>query len=452
MTDLTKTPEKLTCRRSLALAAVLGCMPFAQASEQSESNGFIEDSHLGIHFRNAYWSQNNDRGARDTQVWSQGVFAKFESGFTQGKVGFGVDAIGKWAVRLSGGTGHAGASESERLMGGMFALDNSPNSKGLRSPKDSYSYGGGAFKMRYSNTTIKVGDIMPELPVVAYDHIRTLPGSFSGTLITSREIKGLEINAAHFTAQNGAPYSSHDAENLDSLNVLGGHYDVSDNLGTSLYFSKMKDRVSRRYADLNYRMPFSGDRSLTSKFTIYRSKFDRDFVESYTASDGKPGLKESRTNTIWSLQETYAFGPHAVTLGYQQNTGDEGYVYDIGDGPGAITVGNSYHSDYNLKHEKSLKLGYDLDFAHYGVPGLTWNSAYIYAWDVDTNGRTVDPVKTDSRANEKEFYNQVTYVVQSGRAKDLSLRARNSLYRTDSANGSNTMEWRLYIDYPLNIL
>jgi len=42
--------------------------------------------------------------------------------------------------------------------------------------------------------------------------------------------------------------------------------------------------------------------------------------------------------------------------------------------------------------------------------------------------------------------------VQSGPAKDLALKARNSIYRTDNSYGTDLNEWRLFIEYPISIL
>jgi hypothetical protein len=44
-------------------------------------------------------------------------------------------------------------------------------------------------KFRISNTVLKYGDQMPALPVLNYDDGRLLPESFTGTLITSKEIR-----------------------------------------------------------------------------------------------------------------------------------------------------------------------------------------------------------------------------------------------------------------------
>lgn len=59
--------------------------------------------------RNAYIKRDYRDGLPDKAEWGQGIIATFESGFTQGPVGFGVDGIAQYAVRLDGGRGRSGA-------------------------------------------------------------------------------------------------------------------------------------------------------------------------------------------------------------------------------------------------------------------------------------------------------------------------------------------------------
>lgn len=435
----------------LALAVAAGGAQWAQASEQSESKGLIEDSKLNLLLRNSYWNRDYNEGKADQRIWGQGIIATFESGFTQGLVGFGVDAHGKLGIKLSGGGGTAGDYAGT----GFMAAENDVNSKGVQPPRSHWSHAGGALKARFSNTVIKYGEQSPELPVLAYDGTRLLPQYFSGALITSKEIAGLELNAGHFTAENGAAFSSRDkglSGDLDTINLFGGSYSFNDNLSASLYFSDVQDVAKKKYANIDYTLPLHDEQSLNFDFNIYKTDYDKKFVESYTESDDGPGVRESRDNTIFSLAGKYSFGPHALTLSYQQNSGDEGYQYDIGDGGGTIFLPNSYYSDFNAKHEKSAQLAYDLDFAQYGVPGLSWRSAFVYGWDIDTSSGGIKTADTDTSAKEREFFNQVQYVVQSGPAKDLSFKARNSINHADKSYSPDLVEWRLFIEYPLNIL
>ncbi len=75
----------------------------------------------GSLLRNAYIKRDYRDGLPDKAEWGQGIIATFESGFTQGPVGFGVDGIAQYAVRLDGGRGRSGAGGIDFSPGMMMA-------------------------------------------------------------------------------------------------------------------------------------------------------------------------------------------------------------------------------------------------------------------------------------------------------------------------------------------
>lgn len=100
--------------------------------------------------------------------WAHGIIGRFESGFTQGTVGFGIDAFAMEGLKLDSGDGRRGARSS---------VDVLPHNKGQ--PEDSYSKVGGAAKVRFLDTVVKVGDGFHRrlsLPM----GIPTSPGEFPG--------------------------------------------------------------------------------------------------------------------------------------------------------------------------------------------------------------------------------------------------------------------------------
>lgn len=424
----------------MALAVAAGTSQMAVASQQSESKGFVEDASLDLLLRTTYFNRDYKDGEDDVRSLGQGFITSFESGFTQGTIGVGVDAFGLLGVRLDGGSGYNYPA--------MFEFDSDGD------PVRDVGQAGAAVKFQFSNTVVKYGDQMPFMPVLAYDDSRLLPESFTGTLITSKEIEGLELNAGRFTADSSMQSSSHDDVGLKSIDVVGGTYAFTDNLSASLYYADNEDVAKKKYANVNYVMPFSSDQSLTFDFNIYRSDYDKDFIQAATTvtdSAGNvttPGVRESQDNTIWSLSAKYSVGAHAFILAHQRVTGDAAYYYyDIGDGGRSIWVANSFYSDFNSKDERSWQASYELDFSGYGVPGLFWKTAYVYGDNVDTG---------TGEGKEREFFNQVQYVVQSGPAKDLSLKLRNSIYRSNDNMrdyySPDLNEIRAFIEYPLSIL
>lgn len=409
----------------------------AMANDQAESKGFVEDSSLKVLLRNAYINRDYKDGNRDKAEWGQGVIGTFSSGFTQGTVGVGVDAFGLYALRLDGGKGRSGAQGID-----FFKQGDSGNAA------DDLSKFGVAVKFRISNTVLAYGDQMPALPVLSYDNSRLLPESYTGTLITSKEIKGLELNAGRFTAESRKSAEGRDSGGLKSINVLGGSYQFTEQFKASLYASDVEDVLKKQYVNANYVFPLAKDQSLTLDFNGYRTQLDNSYVRenNVTGDDNK----------IWSLAATFATGPHSFTLAHQRSTGDSnlGYAYGgyqrgqnrVGDGGNTIYLANSYWSDFNAEDERSWQLGYGLDFTTFGIPGLTYNVAYVRGDNITTS--------TSEGGTEREIFNQFKYVVQNGPAKDLSVRLRSSVLRVSQKSSEYNVsgnELRVFVDYPINV-
>ncbi|MBI6885041.1 OprD family porin [Pseudomonas putida] len=418
---------------------VLGVLSASQAmgNDQAESKGFVEDSSLKVLLRHAYMNRDYKDGNTDKSEWGQSAFAEFSSGFTQGTVGVGVDAFGMYALNLERNDDRSGAQGID-----FFKKGDSGE------PADDLFKGGAAIKFRLSSTKLIYGNQMPALPVLGADNGRLLPESYTGTLITSKEIKGLELNAGRFTAESRKSAEGRDSGGLKSINVLGGSYQFTAQFKAALYASDVEDVLKKQYVNANYVFPLAKDQSLTLDFNGYRSKLD----DSYVREVGATG----DDNKIWSLAATFVTGPHSITLAHQRSTGDSnlGYAYGgyqkdqnrVGDGGNSIYLANSYWSDFNAEDERSWQLGYGLDFSSFGVPGLSYNVAYIRGDNITTSN--------SNGGTEREIFNQLKYVVQSGPAKDLSVRLRGSILRVSQKSSEYNVsgnEVRVFVDYPINI-
>ena len=408
----------------------------AMANDQAEAQGFVEDSHLNVLVRNAYISRDYKHHKQDKAEWGQGFLGTFTSGFTQGTVGVGVDAFGIYALRLDGGRGNSGA-------GGIDFFKQGDSGKAARD----IAKAGAAVKVRVSNTVLKYGDQMPALPVLMYDNSRLMPESYTGTLLTSKEIDGLELNVGRFTAESRKSAEGRDSGDLKRIDVFGGSYKFTDNFTASLYGSEMKDELRKQYLGMTYVLALPDKQSLTFDFNGYRTHLNEDYARDVLKLDGQD-------NKIWSLASTYAFDAHTVTLAFQSSTGEIGYPYGgyrnaegVGDGGNTILLANSYWSDFNAKDERSWQLGYGFDFGSVGIPGLTYNIAYV-------RGTNIDDGTGRGRGTEREIFNQAKYVVQSGPVKDLSVRLRGSWLRVSnnaSAYNVGGNEVRVSVDYPISI-
>lgn len=431
--------QKLT----LAVLISAAIISSAQASEQSEAKGFVEDANGSILFRTGYISRDKKNGVDDTSSFAQTAIVNIESGFTPGIVGFGVGVVGDGSFKI-GANKNAGNNMIPRETG---FNDEGVLTKGAGDSYDHWARGGGNVKARFSNTTVRYGTQVLDLPVLASNTARLVPEYFTGTLLTSHEIKDLEVIAGKFTKNQYSDQVNTDSRRLDRAIVWGAKYKFDDNLNASYYGLDSKDKLERHYVNVNYKQPLANDSSLTYDFSGYHTKFDEGAsTYSQTTDD-----LSNRKNNIWAISTAYNTGPHNIMVAYQQNSGNVGYDYgENADGGQSIYLPNSYLSDFIGNDEKSAQIQYSLDFGKLGVlPGLNWTTAFVYGWDIKVKGLTDD-------AEEREFFNQVKYTVQSGFAKDASLRIRNSYYRASDAYQTNayigdTNEWRIFLDIPVKL-
>lgn len=437
---------------ALAVAAAASTQMATAApfvSDQAEAKGFVEDASAKLLLRNYYFNRDRKDGSTDQKDWTQGIWGNFNSGFTQGTVGVGVDAFGYLAVKLDGGDGTGGTGNMSRDADGDV--------------NDSQGKAGAAIKFRVSKTQLRIGDQQPSTsPVFAVGGSRILPQTASGFELQSSEIKDLDLEAGHFysatsqdkNARNGGLYATYAGVEANTIDYVGGKYAISENLSASLYGAQLEDIWNQYYANLNYTIPMGGDQSLNLDGNIYRT------TDTGSAEAG------DISNTAFSLAAAYSFlKAHTVTVAFQKINGDTPFDYigvgghsgSTNRGGDSIFLANSIqYSDFNAPNEKSAQIRYDLKMAEYGVPGLSFMTRYVKGWDIDgTNTPAGSPYAglygEDGKHNETNL--EAKYVVQSGPAKDLSFRVRQAWHHANADEGEGDIkEFRLIVDYPISVL
>ena len=154
---------KLRSLFGVVVFSVSGSYLKVQAEESS--GGFVEDSTAKIIARNMYFNRNSLSHYPDARGWGQGFQMDYQSGFTQGQVGFGIDASAYTAYKLDGGRGTVGT--------GMFPADGD----GERTESSTLN---ASVKMKVSNTVLKYGDLRPYNPVFATPDWRVMPMATRG--------------------------------------------------------------------------------------------------------------------------------------------------------------------------------------------------------------------------------------------------------------------------------
>lgn len=425
-----------------ALLALAFSLPqISLADENLQGGGFLADSRLSLINRNFYFNRDfRDPGAAQNyrEEWAHGVLARFESGYTQGSIGLGLDAYAALGIKLDSGGGTYGT--------GLLPVGSDGQAE------DEFSYAGAAIKARISKTELKVGDIIPTAPVFATTTTRLFTSTARGLQIVSQDIGDLSLDAGYFTAiRDGSGSTNRDgsidltyagAVDAPSASYIGGSYPISDRFSLSVYGANLEDVWKQYYANIIYALPLSSDRALTFNFDIYDSR-----------SEGKE-LAGEINNLAWSFSAAYKLGAHKFTLAHQQVNGDTPFDYILMDGINAgdsiYLANSSQYSDFNSPNESSVQARYDIDMAAYGVPGLALMARYIKG-DIDGSGYSSgDGPYAYAAAPGKEWERdlEARYVVQSGAAKDLSLRVR---YATHRGVGGDVDELRVITEYPLEL-
>ncbi|MCY1396182.1 Porin D [compost metagenome] len=431
-----------------AFSALASIAPQWAVAEQSK-DGFVDGSSLTLLNRNFYFNRDYRKGQSSptgngySEAWAHGIIGRFESGFTEGTVGVGVDAFAMLGLKLDTGDGRNGRRSSFD----MLPVDSNGKAR------TEWSKVGGAAKLRALDTVLKVGDVFPTTPVVHYGDSRLLPESFTGITVENTSLAGLKVQGGRLHAMS-QPLSSNRRDGFVTfygaavdapwLGYFGGDYDVSSNLSLSLYTSRLKDVWNQYYTGAAYKYPISTGVTAFAGLNYYK------------AVDEGQQLLGQFNNDIWSGKVGVSYEAHTVTLSHQRNNGND--TFDYLRQSDSIFLDNSIqYSDFNAPRERSWLVRYDIDMAPFGVPGLSFMTRYGKGTGADYSKANAVYVQTDSAGNpltdqkrwERDF--EARYVVQSGSLKDMSLRLRQATTRA-TAFESDLNEVRLIVEYPLALL
>lgn len=424
---------KLRSLFGVVVFSVSGSYLKVQAEESS--GGFVEDSTAKIIARNMYFNRNSLSHYPDARGWGQGFQMDYQSGFTQGQVGFGIDASAYTAYKLDGGRGTVGT--------GMFPADGD----GERTESSTLN---ASVKMKVSNTVLKYGDLRPYNPVFATPDLRLMPMTTRGIQLLSDDIDKVNIDIGHFYSTRGYTSTNHDggfmagyaAVEAGDVDYAGLTYTPVEEGSVGFYASRAQDLWRQYYVNGNYSLALDAEQSLSFDFNLYRS------LDEGQARAGDINV------TAWSLASAYANGPHTFTLSYQKIHGSQPFDYLMAsDGTymDSIYLANSsQYGDFNGPGEQSVGLAYEYDFGSTGVLHTTLSFKYIYGFDIDNEKVDPDGLYAYFAHSDKQIERDVDLktVVESGPLKDLSVRVR---YAEHAFTGDSVKQLRIITQYPFDL-
>ncbi len=415
-------PASRTFLLSSLAAAILGMSTTASAA-------FIEDSKASIDLRNFYMNRDfRQSGAAQSKAeeWAQGFILKMESGYTEGPVGFGLDAIGLLGVKLDSGSGRGGTGLLPRSASGE--------------PADDYGTAGLTAKAKLSANTLHVGTLQPVIPVLMRNDSRLLPNIYRGAWLQSKDVEGLTLdlgmldrtsyrdssNYEEMTVFNGGLRNitfGSGGTTSDEFRFAGGRYDWSPQLVTSYYYGGLDGIYDQHNLSLVHVLPIGESQSFKTDLRYVRS-----------TDDGGSNVDNDAFGALF----TYKHGGHAFTGGYQHMSGDTGFAYVAGGDNALINL--LQINDFGNQDERSWQVRYDYDFAAMGIPGLSLMTRYV-------SGDNVDRGAGASEGKTWERNTDIAYVIQSGPLKNLGLKLRNATTRSNFQ--SDLDENRVIVSYSL---
>jgi len=435
-------------RSTLALAVAFGIL-----AQQAGAAGFIEDSKARLDLRNFYYDLNNKNTANsnsEANEWGQGFIFNYQSGFTEGILGFGVDVIVLYGLRLDGGGDSS--TPRDRAPGQLFPTETDG------SAVNDYSKAGATAKLRVSRTEVRLGTLLPKLPVVNFNDGRLLPQTFEGGQIISNEIDGLTLTGGQL--EHTKTRSSTDdvglriggsATGADSnkFYFAGGDYRISQDLTAQYYYGNLDDYYKQHFLGLVHNLALPAG-SLKSDLRYFDSGSDgkndsaAGRAQGYRSA-GEPGFDGEVDNRTWNALFTYSLSGHSLSAGYQQVSGDSAFPFlNQGDGSTAYLITDRQIGKFLAAGERTWLAEYAYDFANAGVPSLKASVTYLSGDNIEGGAQG------DRKEWERDF--RLDYTLQDGALKGLGFSWRNASLRSNVATTTDADENRLIVSYSLPLL
>lgn len=432
----------------LALAVSLG------AAQQAAASGFIDDSKATLDLRNFYYNQDTRNAkAPSDKEWGQAFMFNYQSGFTDGPVGLGLDLQAMYGLRLDA-SGRAGKAGEDNTPGSVFPLSDGKAA-------NDFSKTGATGKMRISQTQFKAGTLLPKLPVLTTEDGRLLSQTFRGYQVDSKDLKDFNLVAGKMEQ-----VLDRNSSNGQGMSIAGANDPAKGKFSNQFYYGGADYAVSKQlqvqyyYASLEnfYQQHFLG---LIHNWQLPVGQLKTDLRYFYSTADGKNASAAGRgegyvssgyygagvnsgkvDNRLWSAMLTYGLHGHSVGLGYQKTTGESDFPHiNQGQGRSLYLITNAQSLKFVNAGEQATVGNYTYDFTGLGIPGLKSSVTYIH-------GSNIRAARRDNSEWERDL--RVDYVIPVGTFKGLGLTWRSAVLRGNDTPDKD--ETRLIVSYSIPLM
>ncbi|UUS57997.1 MULTISPECIES: OprD family outer membrane porin [unclassified Acinetobacter] len=387
---------------------------------------FVDDSQVQLKFKNFYLDrQIKENPAGNWGSWSQGVTLDAKSGYQDIGAGIqvGADLLVQHAFKLN-------------------ARDKNPDwilPHDGKESKDHFGKVGATLKVKFSETELKVGDLLPMSPVVFFDPSRQLLTTYSGAWLESKDLKDTKLTLAYLDGINARydnqyqdftlfpqnNFSAAEANKLstdDGMYLVGVDHQFTPKVGGSYWYADVTNIYQQHYVAANYKTTLAEKTKLDTHVRYFDNSESGDKL--YGNIDSQAVSAGAKINN----------GMHTVQLGYQQMFGEHGtkapMFPTLGGWVPQPYLDNWSVASFIRKDERSWSLGYTYNFADVGVPGLTATVRHFRGDNIDLGAG-----KPEGKENENNVI--VNYVVPEGKLKGLGF---NYMFIDTNFNFANDLE------------
>lgn len=432
--------------KKTALTVALGAIALGSQAHAD----FLSDSKATLGMRNFYFNNDNRDGTAapsKTEEWAQGFMLDYKSGYTDGTIGIGVDALGLMGITLDSGMGrHVGSS--------MIPSDSD------NSAVDQWSRLGLTGKVKVSKSELRLGTLMPKLPILVSNDGRLLPQTFEGGQITSGEFKDLTLTGGRIEHATGRGSSDRTGlaatggtRESNEFDFAGGDWKVTKDLTAQYYYANLENYYTQQFFGLIHTLAIGDGQSLKTDLRYFKtdsSGANGSGTSGYRISGYTEDNDGEIDNRTWSAALVYTLGGHGITAGYQSVSSgsnftqlSQGNLPDKGAGGASLYLyTDRLIQTFTRAGERTAFGQYAYDFAALGVPGLKASVIYLSG----------DHIKTASGDEQKEWERDISldYTIQSGALKGVGFGWRNG--ETNSEASRDQDQNRLFVSYSVPLL
>ncbi|MGL6244512.1 OprD family porin [Pseudomonas sp.] len=436
-------------RTSTVVLWAIGCLLAGPGTAFAD---FIADSQgilnvRNFYFNNDYRDQPGPQGQSKLREWGNAFMLDLKSGYTDGALGFGLDALGTLGVRLDGGKGnHRGSS--------MFPDDSDG------AAVHEFSRLGVTAKARLSNTELKVGTLLPKLPILISNDGRLLPQTFEGAMLTSKPLDSLTLVGGRLNKTTGRA-STNDSglavaggrRESNNFSFAGADYQFNKQLFLQYYHARLEDYYDQDFLGLVHTFPVTEGQTFKTDLRYFRTRAEgeNDSAQGRAAGYTLSGYGDTPgriDNDTWAAMFTYSAGGHSLMVGYQRVSSGSNFTQLNQASTGEGAAGASTYLPTDRFASSFLRAGEDTAFGMYsynfvasGLPGLTASVGYYRGAQIKQSGAP------DAQEWERDII--VDYIIQSGGFKGVGFGLRNAMLRSGVPSDGAQDQTRLVMSYTL---